>query len=84
MKILDELELRQSLLLKYRETVCLSISNKTESKWTCEHIDLGLDWLLFKISDVKKNKLYFYDNAKLIADDLEALDKEYAYAYEIK
>ena len=82
MKVLDELELRQSLLLKYRETIYLS--NKTEDKWTCEHIDTGLDWLLFKISDVKKNKLYFYDNAKLIADDLESLDKEYAYAYEIK
>lgn len=82
MKVLDELELRQSLLLNYRETIC--VSNKPEDKWTCEHIDIGLDWLLFKISDVKKNKLYFYDNAELIFNDLESLDKEYAYAYEIK
>lgn len=82
METLNKLKLRQSLLLKYRETIYLS--NKIEDKWTCEHIDAGLDWLLFKIDYVEKNKLYFHDHPKIINRDLESLDKEYAYAYEIK
>lgn len=81
MKVLNELELRQSLLLKYRETIIGS--NKMEDRWDVQHIDSALDWLLINIIEVKKNKLYFYDNPQYFDADLAFWDKEFAHAYEI-
>lgn len=66
MKVLDELELRESLLLNYRERVCLS--DKMADSQRLNEVDDALFLLGAKIFEVKRDKRKFiYYPADMLA-----------------
>lgn len=75
MKVLNKLRLRQSALLKYYETICLS--DKMEDRILIGVARDALFFLDVKIKEVQKDKIRFIDNPELIIDWLSDFNEAY-------
>lgn len=75
MKVLDELRLRESLLLNYRER--LSLSSKMVDCQRLNEVDDVLFLLQAKIWEVERNKLKFIDNSALLYEWIQNFDRVY-------
>lgn len=79
MKLLNELRLRESALLKYYERICLS--DKMEDRFEIEPASSFLWLLSHKINEVEQNKIKFINNPQIIMVFLLEFDEIWSHIY---